>query len=180
MSQAKRKTVMKAFRDAKLQVLVATDLAARGLDIEGVTHIINYDIPHDVDWYVHRIGRTGRAGREGIAVTLYTADEIRWLKQIEEKLNVQMERQNLAGETVARRLPRKTAVSVKTNKPAAVARGGKKSAKPVIKSAKPESESVKPDKKSAKPGKGWAKAKATTKVKKVGGKNERGKSRKSK
>ncbi len=194
MSQAKRKTVMKAFRDAKLQVLVATDLAARGLDIEGVTHIINYDIPHDVDWYVHRIGRTGRAGREGIAVTLYTADEMRWLKQIEEKLNVQMERQNLAGETVARRLPRKTAVSVKTNKPAAVTKGGKKSAKPGLKSAKPgiksakldmkgvkpESESVKPGKKSAKPGKGWAKAKATTKVKKVGGKNERGKSRKSK
>ena len=72
MSQAKRKTVMKAFREAKLQVLVASDLAARGLDIEGVTHVVNYDIPHDVDWYVHRIGRTGRAGNEGIAVTLYT------------------------------------------------------------------------------------------------------------
>ena len=57
MSQAKRKTVMKAFREAKLQVLVASDLAARGLDIEGVTHVINYDIPHDVDWYVHQIGR---------------------------------------------------------------------------------------------------------------------------
>ena len=173
MSQAKRKTVMKAFRDAKLQILVATDLAARGLDIEGVTHIVNYDIPHDVDWYVHRIGRTGRAGREGVAVTLYTADEIRWLKQIEEKLNVQMERQNLAGETVARRVSRKAAVSVKTNKPAAVAKDGKKS-------SKPGSESAKQVKKTVKPGKGWAKAKATTKTKKVGGKNERGKSRKSK
>lgn len=80
MSQAKRKTVMKAFREAKLQVLVASDLAARGLDIEGVTHVVNYDIPHDVDWYVHRIGRTGRAGNEGIAVTLYTAEEVKWLK----------------------------------------------------------------------------------------------------
>ena len=59
------KAVMKAFREAKLQVLVASDLAARGLDIEGVTHVVNYDIPHDVDWYVHRIGRTGRAGNEG-------------------------------------------------------------------------------------------------------------------
>ncbi|NLH44847.1 MAG: DEAD/DEAH box helicase [Acholeplasmataceae bacterium] len=173
MSQAKRKTVMKAFRDAKLQILVATDLAARGLDIEGVTHVVNYDIPHDVDWYVHRIGRTGRAGREGVAVTLYTADEIRWLKQIEEKLNVQMERQNLAGETVARRVSRKAAVSVKTNKTAAVAKDGKKS-------SKPGSESAKQVKKTVKPGKGWAKAKATTKTKKVGGKNERGKSRKSK
>lgn len=103
MSQAKRKTVMKAFRDAKLQILVATDLAARGLDIEGVTHVINYDIPHDVDWYVHRIGRTGRAGRDGIAVTLYTADEVRWLKQLEDKLKIKMERQNLQGETIARR-----------------------------------------------------------------------------
>lgn len=103
MSQAKRKTVMKAFREAKLQVLVASDLAARGLDIEGVTHVVNYDIPHDVDWYVHRIGRTGRAGNEGIAVTLYTAEEGKWLKNIENKLDVKMERQNLDGKTIARR-----------------------------------------------------------------------------
>ena len=206
MSQAKRKTVMKAFRDAKLQILVASDLAARGLDIEGVTHVVNYDIPHDVDWYVHRIGRTGRAGREGIAVTLYTADEIRWLKQIEEKLNVQMERQNLAGETVARRVVRKAIVSAKSNKSSAVAKDGRKSTKPGLKSAKPgiknaktglktaklDIKSTKPDmesakpgvksaklgmesaksvKKSTKPGKGWAKAKATAKTKKVGGKN---------
>ena len=176
---------MKAFRDAKLQILVASDLAARGLDIEGVTHVINYDIPHDVDWYVHRIGRTGRAGREGIAVTLYTADEIRWLKQIEEKLNVQMERQNLAGETVARRVVRKAIVSAKSNKSSAVAKDGRKSTKLDIKSTKPDMESAKPGvksaklgmesaksvKKSTKPGKGWAKAKATAKTKKVGGKN---------
>lgn len=91
LSQAKRKTVMKKFRDAKLQILVASDIAARGLDIEGVTHVINYDIPHDVDWYVHRIGRTGRAGNEGVAITLYTADEVKWLRNIESKLNVRME-----------------------------------------------------------------------------------------
>lgn len=103
MSQAKRKTVMKAFRDAKLQILVASDLAARGLDIEGVTHVVNYDIPHDVDWYVHRIGRTGRAGNEGVAVTLYTAEEVKWLKSIEGKLDVKMERQNLDGKVIARR-----------------------------------------------------------------------------
>ena len=104
LSQAKRKTVMKAFRDAKLQLLVATDLAARGLDIEGVTHIINYDIPHDVDWYVHRVGRTGRAGNSGIAITLYTAEEVKWLKNIEEKLKMKMEKQNLDGETIQRRV----------------------------------------------------------------------------
>ncbi|MGL5207538.1 MAG: DEAD/DEAH box helicase [Acidaminococcaceae bacterium] len=159
MSQAKRKTVMKAFRDAKLQLLVATDLAARGLDIEGVTHVINYDIPHDVDWYVHRIGRTGRAGRDGMAVTLYTADEIRWLKQIEEKLNIQMEKQNLAGETIARRGTKRPVLKVNKDKSA---------------------EKVQCAKNAVKPGKGWAKAKSAKKTKKAGGKNERGKSRKSK
>ena len=93
---------MKAFRDAKLQILVASDIAARGLDIEGVTHVINYDIPHDADWYVHRIGRTGRAGNDGIAVTFYTADDGRWLKNIEEKLNISMKRENLVGDAVTR------------------------------------------------------------------------------
>ncbi len=120
MSPAKRKTVMKSFRDAKIQILVASDLAARGLDVEGVTHVINYDIPHDVDWYVHRIGRTGRAGNEGIAVTLYTADEVKWLRNIESKLNVTMERQNLDGKTVARRT---TATNAPKKKSAAPKRG---------------------------------------------------------
>lgn len=104
MSPAKRKTVMKSFRDAKIQILVASDLAARGLDVEGVTHVINYDIPHDVDWYVHRIGRTGRAGNDGVAITLYTPEEVKWLRNIEMKLGVLMERQNLEGETVVRRV----------------------------------------------------------------------------
>lgn len=104
MSPAKRRTVMKSFRDAKIQILVASDLAARGLDVEGVTHVVNYDIPHDVDWYVHRIGRTGRAGRDGTAITLYTADEVKWLRNIEIRLGVLMERQNLEGNTVARRI----------------------------------------------------------------------------
>lgn len=104
MSPAKRKTVMKAFRDAKIQILVASDLAAHGLDVEGVTHVVNYDIPHDVDWYVHRIGRTGRAGKDGMAITLYTAEEVKWLRNIEIKLDVLMERQNLEGDTVARRI----------------------------------------------------------------------------
>ncbi len=119
LSQAKRKTVMKKFRDAKLQILVASDIAARGLDIEGVTHVVNYDIPHDVDWYVHRIGRTGRAGNEGIAVTLYTADEVKWLRNIETKLNIRMEKQNLEGKVIARREP----AAAPKKKPAAPKRG---------------------------------------------------------
>ena len=120
MSPAKRKTVMKAFRDAKIQVLVASDLAARGLDVEGVTHVINYDIPHDVDWYVHRIGRTGRAGNDGVAITLYTPEEVKWLRNIETKLGVLMERQNLEGETVARRV---SSAAPSKKKPAAPKKG---------------------------------------------------------
>ena len=120
MSPAKRKTVMKAVRDAKIQVLVASDLAARGLDVEGVTHVINYDIPHDVDWYVHRIGRTGRAGNDGVAITLYTPEEVKWLRNIETKLGVLMERQNLEGETVARRV---SSAAPSKKKPAAPKRG---------------------------------------------------------
>ena len=101
-------------------MIVASDIAARGLDIEGVTHVINYDIPHDVDWYVHRIGRTGRAGNEGVAITLYTADEVKWLRNIESKLNVRMEKQNLEGKVIARR---EQTAAPKKKKPAAPKRG---------------------------------------------------------
>ena len=102
MSQVKRKNVMKAFREAKIQVLVASDIAARGLDVEGITEVINYDIPHDPDWYVHRIGRTGRAGNVGTAITFYTLGEGKWLRNIETKLGVTLEKQNLAGKAVTR------------------------------------------------------------------------------
>ena len=109
MSQAKRRTVMENFRKAKLQILVASDIAARGLDVEGITQVVNYDIPHDPDWYVHRIGRTGRAGHEGTAYTFYTADEVHWLQNLEKKLDITFERQNLAGETVRRTVKPPTA-----------------------------------------------------------------------
>ena len=89
------------------------------MDVEGVTHVVNYDIPHDVDWYVHRIGRTGRAGNEGEAITLYTADEVKWLRNIETKLGILMERQNLEGGVVARRV----AVAAKKKKSAGPKRG---------------------------------------------------------
>ncbi len=72
LSQAKRERVIKDFRTAKLQILVATDIVARGIDVEGVTHVINYDIPENVDSYIHRIGRTGRIGNLGMAITLVT------------------------------------------------------------------------------------------------------------
>lgn len=69
LSQAKRERVLERFRKAELQYLIATDVAARGLDVDGVTHVFNYDVPLDAESYIHRIGRTGRAGGHGLAVT---------------------------------------------------------------------------------------------------------------
>ncbi|TCP52157.1 ATP-dependent RNA helicase DeaD [Tumebacillus sp. BK434] len=93
LSQAKRERVMKAFRDAKLQLLVATDVAARGLDVEGVTHVFNYDIPQDVESYIHRIGRTGRAGEKGVAFTIVAPNDRQELTMIERGIGMKMERQ---------------------------------------------------------------------------------------
>lgn len=83
MTQGRRTQVIRDFAKAKTQILVATDIAARGIDIEGISHIYNYEVPHDVDYYIHRIGRTGRAGTTGIAVTLATPAEESWLRRIE-------------------------------------------------------------------------------------------------
>lgn len=84
LSQQKRMSVLKAFKKGDLDILVATDVAARGLDISGVTHVYNYDIPQDPESYVHRIGRTGRAGKEGMSVTFITPNEMGYLRVIEE------------------------------------------------------------------------------------------------
>jgi ATP-dependent RNA helicase DeaD len=83
MVQAERDRTMRRFREMQSDLLVATDVAARGLDIDSVTHVINYDIPWDVEQYIHRIGRTGRAGRTGDAITLVEPRERRQLRQIE-------------------------------------------------------------------------------------------------
>jgi superfamily II DNA/RNA helicase len=79
LGQIAREKALKAFRTGDIDVLVATDVAARGIDIDDITHVINYQIPEDEQAYVHRIGRTGRAGKTGIAVTLVDWDELpRW------------------------------------------------------------------------------------------------------
>lgn len=83
LSQDAREQTLNRFRENKLQVLVATDVAARGLDINGISHVFNFDLPDDPEIYVHRIGRTGRAGNSGIAITLITPSEKRHLRQIE-------------------------------------------------------------------------------------------------
>ncbi len=83
LSQRERDTVIGRFRQGLIEILVATDVAARGLDISLVTHVINYDIPQDPETYVHRIGRTGRAGRSGIAITLVEPRELKQLRFIQ-------------------------------------------------------------------------------------------------
>jgi len=95
MSQGERERVLKRFRDGQIEVLVATDVAARGLDIEGVTHVVNYDIPWDPGAYVHRIGRTGRMGRAGDAITLVTPRDYRALRLIEQMFRVRVTRKRL-------------------------------------------------------------------------------------
>ncbi|SDW75207.1 ATP-dependent RNA helicase DeaD [Marininema mesophilum] len=92
LTQARRDTVMRQFREGMIDVLVATDVAARGLDISGVTHVYNFDIPQDPESYVHRIGRTGRAGNDGLAITFITSREIGHLRTIERLTKKRMER----------------------------------------------------------------------------------------
>lgn len=84
LTQQKRMSVLRSFKSGQLDILVATDVAARGLDISGVTHVYNYDIPQDPESYVHRIGRTGRAGNEGVSVTFITPNEMGYLRVIED------------------------------------------------------------------------------------------------
>ena len=84
MSQGARDGVMISFKDGRVQILVATDVAARGLDISTVTHIVNFDVPTSPDVYVHRIGRTGRVGRSGRAITFVEPRQRRDLEAIEQ------------------------------------------------------------------------------------------------
>ena len=90
LGQGAREQALRAFRSEKVDVLVATDVAARGIDVTGVTHVVNYQCPEDAKTYIHRIGRTGRAGREGVAVTLVDWDEIPRWKTISDDLGLDM------------------------------------------------------------------------------------------
>ena len=91
MSQEQRDRVMKRFRANTTDLLVATDVAARGLDVQHVSHVVNYDVPSAAEAYVHRIGRTGRAGREGVAITLAEPREHRLLRNIEQQTKQKIE-----------------------------------------------------------------------------------------
>lgn len=90
LTQARRSQIMQEFKRGKIDILVATDVAARGIDISGVTHVYNYDIPQDPDSYVHRVGRTGRAGKHGVSITFATPNEMDYLREIEKLTKVRM------------------------------------------------------------------------------------------
>ena len=105
LSQESRESTLNRFRSGQIKVLVATDVAARGLDIEGISHVFNYDLSEDPEIYIHRIGRTGRAGHTGIAITLVTPSEKRRLHNVEAFIHQTLTKATLPGveEIMARR-----------------------------------------------------------------------------
>lgn len=104
LTQVQRDKVMARFRDKSIQLLIATDVAARGIDVQGITHVINYELPDDTEVYTHRSGRTGRAGRSGIALSIVTAREAYRLRQIERLVNSRFHKMDIpSGKDVCRK-----------------------------------------------------------------------------
>jgi ATP-dependent RNA helicase RhlE len=97
LSQNRRQAALDGFRDGSFQILVATDIAARGIDVSSISHVINYDIPDTVDAYTHRIGRTGRAAKTGDAFTLLTREDEPTVRSIERVLGATIQRRTLKG-----------------------------------------------------------------------------------
>ena len=106
MNQRERESVIRRMKAGQIEIVVATDVAARGLDIEQIEHVVNYDIPYDVEAYVHRIGRTGRAGRSGVATLFLTPRERRMMKEIERftKTPIKPMKMPTAADVAARRI----------------------------------------------------------------------------
>ncbi len=104
LTQAQRDKVMARFRERSLQLLIATDVAARGIDVQGITHVINYELPDDTEVYTHRSGRTGRAGRSGISISIVTPKEVYRLRHIEKLVNTRFHKMDIpAGKDVCRK-----------------------------------------------------------------------------
>ncbi|MEM9260571.1 MAG: helicase-related protein, partial [Bacteroidota bacterium] len=104
MSQAQRDDVMQRFRKRRISLLVATDVAARGLDVQDLTHVINYNLPDAPEVYVHRSGRTGRAGKEGIAMSIVTGREVRKIREIEKYSKISFKLQDVPSQDEVYRL----------------------------------------------------------------------------
>jgi ATP-dependent RNA helicase DeaD len=131
MMQKQRDRVMQLFRGEKIEILVATDVAARGLDIEHVSHVINFDLPSAAEVYIHRIGRTGRIGREGVAITLAEPREQRFLKNIERLTKQKIEIGRLPSESDLRQ---RRMEALKESLRSRVAQGGLEEARGLIQS----------------------------------------------
>ena len=150
MSQSQRERAMQGFRDGKYDVLVATDIAARGIDVTGVSHVVNFDVPHTADAYTHRIGRTGRSERSGKACTFVTAQDRAQVQAIEKRLGKPIERIKVEGfgwregggsggsstESGLRRPPGGRGRPSGRSKPGASRSGSKPSSRPGSKGAK--------------------------------------------
>jgi ATP-dependent RNA helicase RhlE len=106
-SQSARQRMLDDFKSNRMKILVATDIASRGIDVEGISHVMNFDLPHEPETYIHRIGRTGRAGARGIAVSLCDAEERQQLKAIERLIRktLAVEKDLLGGSTSSRTPP---------------------------------------------------------------------------
>jgi ATP-dependent RNA helicase DeaD len=104
LTQQQRDKVMSRFREKSIQILIATDVAARGIDVQGITHVINYELPDDTEVYTHRSGRTGRAGRSGISISIVTPKEVYRLRQIEKLVNTRFHKMDIpSGKDVCRK-----------------------------------------------------------------------------
>jgi ATP-dependent RNA helicase RhlE len=97
LSQNQRQSALDGFRSGKYQIMVATDIAARGIDVSSISHVVNYDIPDTAEAYTHRIGRTGRAAKTGDAFTLITSEDTDMVKTIERMMGSKIERRSLDG-----------------------------------------------------------------------------------
>lgn len=104
LTQQQRDKVMSRFREKSIQLLIATDVAARGIDVQGITHVINYELPDDTEVYTHRSGRTGRAGKSGISISIVTPRELYRLRQIEKLVNTRFHKMDIpSGKDVCRK-----------------------------------------------------------------------------
>jgi ATP-dependent RNA helicase RhlE len=110
-SQSQRNGALSGFQDGRFQVLVATDIASRGLHVDDVAHVINYDLPKMAEDFIHRVGRTGRAGSQGRASTLVTGAEVLELRNIERTLQLRIEREKVATSDLPKRVVQNTLAS---------------------------------------------------------------------
>src|SRR5699024_3513251 len=127
LTQNKRERLMKAFREIKFQYLVCTDIASRGVDVEGVTHVFNYDLPSDPESDIHRVGRTGRAGQSGTAITFVSPRQKGVLSKIESAIKQKIEERVLASGQGFVEVPKtKSGRRQPSRKPKPQARDGRK------------------------------------------------------